>query len=348
MSKKNVLVIGAGLAGTSTAFFLKLLDRNGDVNVDLIEMQRSSSYSKYHRMCGEAISAKTFEELAPLKPTNVIEKIKFIEEFYPGDISFKSDVEGYIINRPLFLQAIIKEFEDLGGNFENKKAVNLVNGRNKVLVKFLNNELRRYDYVIAADGANSVIQNSFGLHVGAIRKFIQYVVDEEPEHSTLKFFYNKSYQGDYKWIFPNGSTTKIGYPIISGKVPNLEINAKVIEKQARCIRFGLMKKYVFGRTLVVGDAACQINPLTKGGIRPAMNSGKMAAEAILLGNLRLYENKCKKSVFSSEIFYVAFNRLKEMSDNELFELAVSYKSGEFPRKYKNLLMAFKLSEEFGW
>jgi len=52
----KVLVVGAGPAGTSTAFFLKHFDKNNIFNVDLIERLPSDKFSRYHDMCGEAIS----------------------------------------------------------------------------------------------------------------------------------------------------------------------------------------------------------------------------------------------------------------------------------------------------
>jgi len=348
MPNKNILVIGAGPAGASAAFFLKSFDTKEELDIDLVDMRVPSSFSKYHRMCGEAISSRAFEELAPIKPTNIIERIKFIEEFYPGDMSLKIESEGYILNRSLFLHDVINKFEDAGGNFQIKKAQSLINAKNKVSVNFQDGEVKWYDYVIAADGAGSVIRNSFGLRNGEIRRFIQYIVDEEPDHNTMKFFYDESYNGDYKWIFPNGNTTKIGYPIVSDSLPVPPADFDILEKHARTVRFGLMKRHVFGRTLAVGDAACQINPLTKGGIRPAMNMGKIAAEAVFLGDLKIYETACKESIFFSKVYYSAFDKLRKMSNRDLSELVASYASNNLPKKYGDIPEAFKLSEEYGW
>jgi succinate dehydrogenase/fumarate reductase flavoprotein subunit len=54
MSKCDVLVVAAGPAGCSAAFFLKYYDREDKVNVTLIDRLSEEKFHKYHRMCGEA------------------------------------------------------------------------------------------------------------------------------------------------------------------------------------------------------------------------------------------------------------------------------------------------------
>jgi flavin-dependent dehydrogenase len=57
------------------------------------------------------------------------------------------------------------------------------------------------------------------------------------------------------------------------------------------VGFGGVRNNVHRNILLVGDAACYSNPLTKGGIRPGMISGKMAAEAVINDNPLEYSEK---------------------------------------------------------
>ena len=109
-----------------------------------------------------------------------------------------------------------------------------------------------------------------------------------------------------------------------------------------------MDRYVVGKILLAGDAASQANPLTKGGLRPAMTAGKMAAEAILKEDPMFYEEKWKNSKFYSEVFHKVFRRLEKMGNNDLFELGNSLKSGKISKKYEDLSVAFELSDSAGW
>jgi len=351
----NVLVVGAGPAGVSAAYFIKHYDKESLIKVDLVDRLDGESYIQYHKMCGEAVSKYLFDDIAPLKPQGIVEKIKLIREFWPNNIEIETKVEGYIIDRPQFLGSIIKEFKNKGGNFENKVVEGITQNDKKVKVKF-KDELRDYDYVIAADGANSIIRNLIIGIKGEIKYCIQYIVNNEPERGVLTFYYDQKYMGDYKWSFPHGDKTKIGYPLIKGKIFKPE--GKVLTKQSRAIGYGGIDRYVNGRILLIGDAACQTNALTKGGIRIGMLAGKLAAKAIINKNPLQYENEWLKTKFSSPIFMNAFRRLIDMDNNELSDhikpfvdsgtLIAYAKCFLFYRRYLDLYRAYNLSEKAGW
>lgn len=355
----DVLVVGAGPAGASAAYFLKHYDKDDLINVDLVDRLDSKRYSEYHDMCGEAVTQYLFEELLPLKPEGIVEKIKLIKEYWPGDIEIDTPVEGYIIDRTKFLESITDEFRKKGGNFENK-SVKVVSQKGDVVGVGIGNESKEYDYVIAADGANSMIRKSLGIH-GRTRNFIQYIIDKEPEQGALIFYNDEKYEGDYLWEFPHEGKTKVGYPLL----PELsKPKGKIIKKQSRAIGYGGVDKYVDGKILLVGDAACQDNIITKGGIRPGMVAGRMAAEAVVKGNPENYQKEWLKTDFASTIFLEAFEKLSRMDNKELEYHIKPFKGVDFQnifqsnilyfklllfyRKYLKLYKAYDLSEKVGW
>jgi flavin-dependent dehydrogenase len=350
----KVAVVGAGPAGVSAAYFLKAYDRDNAIAVDLIERLGGDNYSRYHDMCGEAVSDYLFTELKPLKPDGIVEKIRLIREYWPGNIEINTRVNGCILDRAQFLISVIDKFKKAGGIFENRvvEAINQKDGR--VTLKF-KEESREYDYVIAADGANSQIREFLGIR-GNSRYCIQYIIDKEPEHGTLIFYYDKEYEGDYKWVFPHGDNTKVGYPLITGRV--FKPDEQILTKQTRAIGYGGIAKYLDGRILLIGDAACQTNALTKGGIRPGMFAGKLAAKAIINENPKQYETEWLKTKFSSKIFITAFKKLSCMDNDELREhmepfsnssILLAYLKCQLShREYRELYSAYKLSGEVGW
>jgi flavin-dependent dehydrogenase len=109
---------------------------------------------------------------------------------------------------------------------------------------------------------------------------------------------------------------------------------------------------------LVGDAACLSNPLTKGGIRPGMVSGRMAAEAIRDEIPFAYERKWHRSDFASPLFLNAYNHLKAMNNQELAKHMTPFRNGNtksatiksllFYRKYLALYRAYNLSNRVGW
>ena len=352
----DVLVVGAGPAGCSAAFFSKLLDEDNRREVILLEQLDNPKFVQYHAMCGEGVSENLFKEISPLKPSHIIEKIRKTREYWPGDLVIETSMNGYIIDRPPFLKGIIDQYVNRGGNYIQDSLVDFVVKEREIKVKLRDGEIMKTKYVIAADGARSLICKKLGVE-GRVVPFIQYVVDKEPEHDTLIFEYDEKWEGDFKWVFPHGETTKIGYPHPKHR-DREKIDGTILAKQARLVGFGGVRNNVYGNILLVGDAACSANPVTKGGIRPGMVSGRMAAEAVINNNPLEYNRKWKGSDFSSPLLLRAFNRLKEMSNQELerhmnpfrrgFNVFSTVKSVLFYREYLGLYKAYDLSNKVGW
>lgn len=356
----NILVVGAGPAGVSAAYFIKQYDKNDSINVDLVERLNLDKYQQYHDMCGEAISKSLIEEIAPLKPKGIIAQINLIKEYWPGAIQIDTEMNGYLIDRGIFFKSIIDEFEKLGGHFDNKTVKTLKQKNDEVNVNF-GDKSKNYDYVIASDGANSMIRKNLGIH-GKTRTFIQYIIDEEPKQGVLEFFYDEQYKGDYKWIFPHEDKIKIGYPLLPTK--KFKPEGKILKKQSRKIGYGGIDKYVAGRILLTGDAACQTNPITKGGIRAGMIAGKLAADAIVKEDPKKYEKEWLKTDFSNKIFLKSFEKLEKMNNEMLEEHIKPFKNVNiknvyqrsflylklllFYRKHMDLYKAYNLSNKVGW
>jgi len=361
MKKIKVLIVGAGPAGCSTAFFLKYLDKDENIDVKIVDKLESDKYDRYHDMCGEATSTDILKDISPLKPKGIVGKINQIKEFYPNDIEIKTKMDGILFDRPVFFNSIVKEFIKLGGKYQIGTSKDFSQKNNKVKIKF-NDGFEEYDYVVAADGANSIFRKKIGLK-GHTKTLLQYVVEKKPiDKKSLIFHYDEKYQGDYLWEFPHNGNTKIGFPLIKGK--SFDIKEKILKKQARLIAFGGLKKYTDNRIALVGDAACQVNPITKGGIRPSMVAGKLAAKAIINRDIKQYQIEWGKTAFCSKIFMDAFQKLKNMDNKELvlhmkpfidcdFESFFSkcklyIRIFLFYRKYLDLYKAYELSNNYGW
>ncbi len=351
MEKCDVLIVGAGPAGVSASFFTKYY--NDKLDVILVERLDKRKYFEYHDICGECVSKDLEKDIKPLKIDKniIVEKVKILEERWPNDLIIRRKINGYIIDRPNFFLNIIKKFEDFGGKFLCKPLLNFEFKDDFIKAK-VGDKIIKAKYLIAADGANSLIRKKLNIK-GRIATALQYIIDEEPEHGKIIFEYDEKWKGDYKWIFPHGNTTKIGFPLVKFK----EKIDNIIKKQARNIGYGGLEKYVYKNILLIGDAACQNNPLTKGGIRPGMVAGKMAAEAIYKNNPQLYDEKWKNSPFGSPIFLKIFKKVKSMNNEELYNHMKPFKKGDiigfilalfFYRKYLDIYRAYALSNKYGW
>ena len=356
----KVLVVGAGPAGCSASFFIKNFDKDNKIDVELVDRLQTNDYDSYHDICGEAVSDEILTDLEPIRPKGLIGKIRKIREFYPNNIEIQTKMNGFFIDRPRFFQSIIDEFIKHGGIYKKNTVEDFSYAQDKVKIKF-NEGYREYDYVIAADGANSLFRKKIGI-VGNTKLLIQYIIDKEPEKDTIQFFYDEKYQGDYMWEFPHNEKTKIGYPFIKGKI--FKPKEKILIKQARKIGYGGLDTFIQKRILFVGDAACQTNPMTNGGIRASIVAGKLVANAIVTEDPNQYEWQWLKTKFSSKIFNEGFEQLKKMNNDELAKHIKPFSEVKldnlisrgnlhikiflFYKKYLKLYKAYDLANKFGW
>lgn len=309
-------------------------------------------------MCGECLSKKAFEEINPIKPEHMIEEINTIKEFVVDEFTIERKLEGYVLDRPKFFSYMIEEFQKIGGEF-CREAVTDVSRKNGIIkLKTGEGNIITTKYLIGADGANSLVRKHFRFGNVETTPLLQYVVDKEPEHETLKFFYDEKFEGDYKWEFPNGDTTKIGFPLIKNK--EFDVEGKILKKQHRIIGHGGIKKRVDGNVLLVGDAAGQTDSLSKGGLRAGMFAGKKAAESILkYEDPEKYESAWKNSIFHSKLTKKAFRKLKNMDNEELIEHLEPFQHNNLIaflkiivfkkyRKYLDLYKAYRVEQKMGW
>lgn len=354
MIKCDVLVVGAGPAGCSAAFFSKFLD--GKKEVILCESKREEHYNLYHRMCGEIVKEDLFNEITPLKKKFVIEEINRFDEHWPGDITISYNQRGFMVDRPKYQKYVISEFTDIGGVYKELKVVDVLQKEDIIKVKVGDNEFIETKYLIAADGANSIIRDKIYKKPVNKEVLVQYIVNEKSEEGVIHYYYDEMYEGNYKWVFPYGDKTKIGFPVLKSR--KFEPDGEVIRKQARTLAFGGMEDYTIGNIAFVGDAAAQTNALSKGGIRPGIIAGKWAAEAIAKNNIRIYDEKWGKSLFSAKIVNEIYEIQKKMTNKELSEhiRAISernvikrYIDILFKyRKYWNTYKAYEIANKVGW
>jgi flavin-dependent dehydrogenase len=121
---------------------------------------------------------------------------------------------------------------------------------------------------------------------------------------------------------------------------------------------GGLSRIVDGNALLVGDAAALVNPLTAGGIRSALLSGRRAAEAIAVRDLRRYQEWWDSSGLSNPLFLKAFRSFERMSDTNYarmirpfrrpFNLPLAaYYYATWP-EFRDFIRSYVPSDRYGW
>ena len=195
----------------------------------------------------------------------------------------------------------------------------------------------RAKVVVGADGATSVVANKLGLdkidekhHCVAIRAYYKGVTGMT---NNIELHFVDSIIPGYFWIFPlDNGLANVGAGLLTSDFKKKKINLKewmfneiktnplfkerfanaeqVSEVKAWNLPFGSKRRKNHGNGFVlVGDAACLIDPFTGEGIGNAMLSGKLAAQVI--------HDAFVKNDFSEKNLEEYEKRLHEELDREL-------------------------------
>jgi geranylgeranyl reductase family protein len=158
------------------------------------------------------------------------------------------------------------------------------------------------DRVLGCDGPFSRIRkaDNFSLHP-SYYPGAQYIMEHAPESDFIEVYLHPPF---FIWMIPEtDETTRIGYvgpnPLhqLNRFLEKKEIRSRILQKQAGVIPLG-RGEIAHERVALIGDAACQVKPMTGGGIFYGMKAAELAVNH--LDDLSQYE-KAWKNQFGREI-----------------------------------------------
>jgi flavin-dependent dehydrogenase len=184
--------------------------------------------------------------------------------------------------------------------------------KNSVTVTTGNGEQISADYLIAADGANSVVARSLGLRAKKVLAGALEVEAKVPDEVQERFAENPVLIfGDlavgYLWIFPKKNHLSVGIGALRPKPGELQsVLRRVMQRYGIPLNgdqhghplpiYVRREQLHTARTFLVGDAAGVVDPLTGEGIRFAIKSGRMAAQAILAHDPQQYARRLRQTI----------------------------------------------------
>ncbi|HLF26496.1 MAG TPA: geranylgeranyl reductase family protein [Anaerolineae bacterium] len=306
----DVVVIGAGPAGSSAAYWLA---RRG-LTVQLLD---KSEFPR-DKTCGDGIAPRSLAALERMGLLTQLDKPRFAaaRAFGPGGRHMHAGMGLRDSAYPKYSLIIRRiEFDDIlrrhalaagasfGGGFNVDAALNagervVVSGRRAGRAEAIEARL-----AIVAVGANMALLKSLGLlkrTPALILAARAYFAGLDPKDDVLDFYFDSVIQPGYGWVFPLGDgTANVGAGFLTqrGRTTTargafeffLERNRAARERLQGAQQVGPAKGYplridfatapTFGdRMLLVGEAAGLVNPMTGEGIDFALESGEIAAE----------------------------------------------------------------------
>ncbi|WP_295618601.1 NAD(P)/FAD-dependent oxidoreductase [uncultured Methanobrevibacter sp.] len=367
MIKTDVLVIGAGPAGSTAARFAA----KGGAKVILMDKKSEIGAPK---RCAEGVSKRTFEILElEADPHWITQEIEGIRLIAPDgtDVWLTNDVvelpeAGYILERKVFDKHLAMEAGREGVEIRIKTQAKGLkkeeDGSYTVTCECMGEV---YDInakiLIGADGSESHVAKWAGLKAITKPKHMEAGVQFEmcnakmERNYVLEFYFGSVAPGGYFWLFPKGDDiVNAGLAIIPEMAEKSAyeylvdaVNNCYALKDAQPVELnvggdpvgGLVKEMYNDNIMLCGDAASQVNPLTGGGITSGITGGKLAgqtaAEAIAAGDcskkfLKKYAELVDEAMgHVMDKYSKACDYLWSLDDDDLNSIAHAFRGLEF-------------------
>jgi len=316
LANYDVIVVGAGTAGCMAA---KTLASAG-LNVCLVDRKQKQSIGE--KVCGDAIGRHHFDNLDLTYPRGEeLEQLTSGIDIYSPDQQtvfrvHEERLSGFMVNRHLFGQRLLKEASDAGAVLLDSTHVleavlrkGSIRGVSAKNVKTGSKIELSSEVTIDASGVSAVLRSKVSPQIGIEQEVSKedYVVcyreireleEEISKPDICRIYLNlESAPGGYYWFFPEGGTkVNVGLGVAAtGGFPNPkdQLHRIILEnppfKSSTILHGGggivptrrPLDSLVGNGIVVIGDAACQVNPIHGGGIGPSMTGGKIAGEVIV-------------------------------------------------------------------
>lgn len=332
MSMKDVVIVGGGPAGCRVAAMMA-----SGFDVTVLEEHRTSGIPV---QCAGLITGDVIS-LSGVKP-DILNTLYGAEVVLPdgNSILARSDepkvfaVDRSDLDSKMADQALSKGAEIL---YRHKVSDVRLNGG---CVETVVSDTFRSRAVVGADGNRSIVSSSFFdnkakeyLHGAQVD--VSYRMERQ---DLMRINLGSRYApGFFTWEVPCGDFTRVGLCVpYSEDFPFRYLNRflddrgysdKVIRKYNGRIPLGGCKKMSSDRCMLVGDAACQVKPVSAGGLYPGLTAAGMLSEVLSdslmkddlsSSSLKRYDRLCKKK-FRREFTTGSILRrlLLRMSDDDL-------------------------------
>jgi geranylgeranyl reductase family protein len=307
--KYDVVIVGAGPAGSTTAKFLA----EKGVKTLLLDKEKFPR----EKPCGGGLPMRVLQRFPYVVSDNTIESYASSGTVFSPSQQYKIEINKdtpiiAMTLRRTFDNELVKFAMQAGATFQDATPVSSVKiSADGVYITTKKGELIEAEILVGADGVHSAIARDTHLRTPEIQKGICILQEFPIEQKIMDEYFKKTRHcyihsrfktiAGYGWVFPKKEYLNIGFGIIQINKNQQKLNLltsyqeylALLKKEHLIpqqlpdvpVRGGALLTHPLEQTyadrlLLVGDAAGFINPLTGEGIYYAMASGQIAATII--------------------------------------------------------------------
>jgi len=298
----DVLVVGAGPAGSATAIHLA----RGGARVLLAD---KATFPR-DKPCGGGLTGRALRH-APCDVEPAVERV--VDRFVlrarygrPVALASRDPLIRMTQRRRLDLH-LAEQAAAAGAEFRDGVRVEELALRDDHVAAVVGGSPVRASLVVGADGANGVVARAAGLGDGIVRGValegnVPWGALDPAAYQGTAWVEIGVVPGGYGWVFPKGDHANLGVGGWLDQGPQLRAHLDRLARahgldpgaltEVRGHRLPMRRpgsSAASGRVLLVGDAAGLVDPLSGDGIYEAFVSARLAAEAVLSGEPETYE-----------------------------------------------------------
>lgn len=330
--KFDVLVVGAGPAGSTTAYILA----KGGARVLLVDFKRRVGVPV---QCAEFVPFQLCHRFPEFfTRETVVQKVRDMVHLTPWGEVVRMPSGGFMLRRDVFDSLIAKKAEDAGAEIMLRTLFLGLEGK-KVWLERIDTRERftvEADIIVGADGPRSKVARITGEHTRSFLTTAQFTMPLKGMLEDLIIYFRDYIPGGYGWVFPKGRFANVGVGIdpdfgvnvmdslgrfVREVVADGLVEEKVISRTGGWIPAEGIKPPVRGNVLLVGDAGGFCHPITGGGIANAVLTGAMAGESILNGSPEEYGDEATDT-FGETLLRAARKRVKYMKSWDNLEFVI--------------------------
>jgi len=311
MERFDVLVVGAGPAGSTAAYRLAAQGAR-------VLLADKATFPR-DKPCGGGLTLRAVRQL-PFSVEPVVEDRTMRVRF---GLDFTRRVER-TVDEPLVLMTqrkrldafLVEQAAAAGAEFRDGVKVSDLVLEDDGVRAHVDGSSVSAEHALLADGANGVSARAVGLDDGrehgvALEANVPYGVVREEDYRGLLCLELANVPGGYGWVFPKGDHVNVGVGGWEREGPRLrehlarfcreyDIPESSLE-DVRGYRLPLVHpraRLAKGRVALLGDAAGLVDPLSGDGIYEAFLSARLATEAVLTGDLEGYDRELRRTLSS--------------------------------------------------